>query len=453
MVKNLLLVLENPKKRRHKENFLGKALLSGMFVVAFIFCSPSCGDEEVATPKRLDDRSKEIQENAEENDVESLVKSMASSVVLIHTFGPRDADDHRIYNSSVRKRKDYRYHHGVTSGAFIKGDHYYHGVTSGAFIKEYHYYHGVTSGVLISKDGFICTTAGGVEDSLRIIVSVNSEFRPLASGSSLILTKHDYPARIIRLIPELNLAFLKIDKKGEEEFDYLALGNDGALTNGGVLRDSAVVVGKCMGENYVTVDRPCNSSSNFGVSAAPVLLVYYKKVKGAPFLELVNSGGGCCVMPENEGGAIINTINKKLIGIAFVNHGDFSIRKSAGIPISTIKQGIMIAAPHMIYNEANINLGMKVKDAKNIKVDQKSLNAIKVNKKLEKIGVEVVGLEMESAAMNSGVQVGDIILKFDDEIVDDSATFANLEKHSIGKQVVILTILRKEKVLSIEIDR
>jgi S1-C subfamily serine protease len=426
MVKNLLQVLEYPtKRRRYGLNFLKRmSALSSALIIAFVFC-PSCSETKIVTQAQLSGCISDLLKTVQKDDIGFLIRKKATAVVLIHTFGGAK-DDHLIYNSSVRRR-----------------------------LKAHHYYHGVISGVIISADGVVCTTASGIMNSKRIVVSMSSEYRPRESDSNLVLTKDDYVADVVKVIPELNLAFLKITPRDKSKFEFLELDNDGALVNNpdSIMLNQMIVIGKCKGEHFVTEARPGNAKNNFGIAVAFVEKVTYEKKKGIPMLNLVNQICGSCVIPENDGGAIINRTSGRLFGIAVVNHGDFSIPMSIGIPISVVKQGIKIAVPHILDNRTITNLGIKARSAKDLRIDQKSLDALKISKKTEKFGVEVIGLEMESAAANSGVQIGDTILKFNEEPVDDEVTFCNLERQSIGAQTVILTILRNGKVLNLEINR
>jgi S1-C subfamily serine protease len=423
MVKKLLQIFEVSIGAR--KNSSRRTLLLSSILTAYVAFCPPCGKAAPITQEKLNKIIKSAVDDNDGNNVSLLIKKKASAVVLIHTFSLAN-DDHLIYNSSVKKR-----------------------------LKAHHYRHGVISGVVISENGVICTTANGILNANRFVVSVDSEFRAKVDDNNLVLTEDDYVADVIKIIPELNLAFLKITPKEGTKLEFIELGNDGALVNNGdcILLNSAVVIGKCRGENFVTESRPCNSKNNFGLSAELVEKVSYRKESGKPILLLENHICGSCVIPENDGGGIIDTDTGKLLGIAFVNYDDFSIQRSAGIPVSVIKQGVKIAVPSILDNATITHIGVDVTDAKNINVDQKSLSVLNIDKKPDKLGVKVTGIEMDSAAENSGVRVGDVILKFNEEVVSDCTTFDNLEKHSIGMQTVTLTILRGDKIVNLEINR
>jgi S1-C subfamily serine protease len=380
----------------------------------------------VITQKKLDEIIASFAATIEEREIDSVIRQNSCAVVLIHTFNSMADEDHLIHNSSIEQRSD---------------GHLYN--------------HGVISGVIISEDGVVCTTADGIMNSDRIIVSVDSELRSEAEDDDLVLTEDDYVADVIRIIPELNLAFLKITPRNRKKFRFIELGNDGDLVNNDdlVMINSVVVIGKCRGQKFVTESCPCNSKNNFGLSANIVERLVYKKINGKPILLLQNNVCGTCVVPENDGGAIIDAKTGKILGIAFVNYDDFLIQKSAGIPVSVVKQGVKIAVPFILDNETITHIGVEVEDAKDKDVGAKLLDAIDVSKKPDKLGVKVTGVELDSAAEKSGVIAGDIILKFNKEIVSDTETFDNLEKHSIGMQTVTLTILRGDTIISLDINR
>lgn len=372
-----------------------------------------------------DQLSKTIHDISKEqinNGLNDIVKKYSDAVVLIHTISNLAEDDGFIYNSSIKKR-----------------------------LKKHHYKHGVISGVLLSEDGIVCTTNTGVMNSDKIVVSVKSELKPISQDSKITLGENDYKAKIIKIIPDLNLAFLKIIPVKGHKFDYLKLGNDTNLVNNhNIILNGSVVIGKAKGENFVTLSHPANLRNNFSVIANGIEKLSYKKINGTPVLLLDNTITNTSVFPENEGGPIVDK-EGKLLGIAFVNNKDFSIASSMAIPVSVIKQAIKIAVPHMVHplNDAYIGITTTVSEFQFPESLKKALNLFSDVSSV----VKVESVDLDSAANKAGIRAKDIILKFNDDFVKDVETYKNLEKASWGEQTIVLKILRDGKLIDVEINR
>jgi S1-C subfamily serine protease len=393
--------------------------------ILLIFTNLSHANQYIITESDLADHIDIVSSELEENGAKSIVKNYSDAIVLIYTINNSAEDDGLIYNSAIKKR-----------------------------IKKHHYKYGVISGVVLSDSGIICTTAEGLMNSDEIIVSFNSELRGEREDSKILIGEDDYKAKIIKIIPELNLAFLKIRSKSKKIFHHVDLGNDVALLNGKdrIFLNGAVVIGKARGENFVTKLRPANSRNNFTMHAAGVEKLIYKKNNGVPILLIENSVSGACIIPENEGGAVLD-MKGKLIGLATFNSDDFSITTSTAIPVSIIKRGVKIAVPALITEHDNTDLGMKVIAPQKFEISSDLKKVLKISDAVETLGAAISFVELGSVADDAGIQQGDIILKFNDDIVSSAEMYMNLEKLSIGEQVVFLQILRGKNLLNVEINK
>ena len=177
-----------------------------MFMKVLLIClgfvSGIVYSQEILTKEQLSKSINYISKEQINNGLNDIVKKHSDAVVLIHTISNLVEDDGLIYNSAIKKR-----------------------------LKKHHYKHGIISGVLLSKDGIVCTTSDGIMNSDKIIVSIKGELKPISKDSVITLGENDYEAKVIKIIPDLNLAFLKITPKKGCEFDYLKLGNDTSLIN------------------------------------------------------------------------------------------------------------------------------------------------------------------------------------------------------------------------------
>jgi S1-C subfamily serine protease len=353
----------------------------------------------------------------EENGIRNLAREKSKCVVLICTISNSARDEELFYNSSVKKRQ-----------------------------KKHLYKYGVTSGTSISPDGIIVTTYTGVMNADTIIVSLNGEL-------NFQLDDENYRAEVIKLIPEFNLAFLKILPRNGEKLAYIEFGNDAALVNSHdkILKNGAVIIGKASGEVFVTPVKPANSSNKFSMIATGIEELSCKKIKGKSVLLVKNhvTGG---MIPEHEGGAIVD-LSGKLIGLGCydTDSGIPSVEQYA-IPISVIKQGSKIAVPSLTTTQCATKLGIHIIDSKEA-LPRSVKKVVGIPNKLKCQCVVVDSVELNSVADNAGIQVGDKILKFNTDMVQDAETFHNLESMAIGEQVVSLKILRKNNIVDVEINK
>ncbi|MDR0942839.1 MAG: S1C family serine protease [Holosporales bacterium] len=397
-----------------------------LLLAAIAYAQPHAKSEVVLTKKEQRESIKAIADEIERKGVKDIIRKFSGAVALIHTFSAAADEDGLVYNSAIKKR-----------------------------LKKHHYKHGVISGVMLSKDGVVVTTREGAMNSDEIIVSIDSERKKATKDDKFIIGENDYKAKVIKLIPELNLAFLKITPRNNETFQYLKFGNDARLKNdkNRILKNGAVVIGKAKGENFATAINPANRSNNFETFASFVEKLSYIEEQGTPFLAAENVTTGACITPENTGGALID-LTGRLIGLALYRVDRSSFSSQMAIPVSVIKQGAKIAVPNLITVNNSAYLGIKVKDLDNIKIPKTVGKTIGISDDTPKtLGVAVDSVESKSIADNAGIQPEDILLKFNDKIIADAATYNNLENGSFGETAVRLKILRGNKLIEIEINR
>ena len=187
-----------------------------------MICNSCDAKGAVTTKSELNIARKEQVEKFEKNGIRTVIRDYADTVVLIYSVSNEADDDNLVYNAAARSR-----------------------------LKKHHYKVGVTSGFLVSPN-VVCTTYSGIMNGDSFVVSVNSEFRPQVTDSGISLGENDYKAELIKAIPNLDLAFLRITPKKGKSLHYVKLGNDAALINGKdrILLNNCVVIGKAKGENF-----------------------------------------------------------------------------------------------------------------------------------------------------------------------------------------------------------
>ena len=401
-----------------------------MFVKILVFCAclamtfESCAKPEITTKANLTKRIEKFIKSDETKELKDVVDENSSAVVLLHTFSKTAKKDSLIYNSAIKHREN-----------------------------KSQLRHCVSSATLISPSGDIVTTYEAAKNSYRIVVSIDSENLKISNNSKMRITKNDYEAKVVKLIPELNLAFLKITPKRKEKLSYLPLGNDAKLINNPdkIILNGAVAVGKAQGEMFVTAETPANSKNNFSMIVRLIDKAWYEKVNGVPRLCLENLILGTCALPENYGGPVIDD-NGKLIGVVDYNiNKDLSGTTAYAIPVSVVKQGLKLANPLFFNNASNANFGISVEDLKKY---PKNLSPTTLDlPKGKVVGVRIKAIEVFSVAEDCGLKQGDVILKCNNEIIKNAKTFKNMLQTSIGEPKIALVIFRNNTEIGIELSR
>ena len=399
-------------------------LLIAILITAFR-CDVSYCSQQIVTKAELKKTRIAQVDEFEKNGIRKVIRDCSDAVVLIYAISSEAESDHLIYNTSARPR-----------------------------LKKHHYKVGVTSGVILSQDGVICTTNTGIMNADKFIVSINSEFRPKTSDNNITLGEHDYKAEILKTFPALNLAFLRIKPTGGKVLHYAPLGNDASLINGKdrILLNNSVVIGKAKGENFANNITPANSKNNFSNFVAGIEQLKYKTENGKVTLSAQNPVTNPAIIAETAGGAIFN-MNGKLIGIANPIIDSFGNTSQNAIPVSLVKKALNIALPGILKISGTQSLGIEVTNAEKLKISQNMRKILKISPAIEKFGVKVKSVVLNSLADEAGIQPGDIILTYNNEPVTSLEVLTTLEKSSLIGETTTIKILRRNTLLDIEIYR
>ena len=388
------------------------------------------------------------------NKFKKVIKKKSSCVVLIYTISDK---------SKLKNKKKYFYNSAIQPRTEKKG-----------------YKYGVTCGVILSQSGIVVTTYDGTVNSDRYIVAIDSEKNQNDElYGEIELNDKTYKAHVIKSLPKLNLVFLQIETNKNEKFDFVDLANNSKLLNKNeetnYLIYNAIAIGKCKGEHFVKQRQTYNAKNKFDIVANIISTIYYKKIKGVPTLVLYTPTIGDGAIPENHGGAILNS-KGKLIGIP-IWKDTLSLPFSFAIPSSIIKIGLGIVLPTIVKTENSSPCGLEVKNLNrvqknllknalldstkllndaflnNLKKSQVSTNFDNIQDFIDNnnFGVAVYAIKEGSLADNANILVGDILLQFNDDCILDEETFNNLEAYSINEQQITLTLLREGKIIELNL--
>ncbi len=376
-----------------------------------------------------------------------IIRETSSAVVLIYSISskvPANPGKDIFYNIAAKPR----------NSAF-----------------EYRY--GVISGVVISSDGVVVTPYDCVKYADSFIISINSERRKKnKENGELPLTKNEFNGKLIKAIPELGLAFLKIElpkSQASRKFNYLNIANDAAITDSKekmYLLNGGIVHGKCKVNSVSISERNPGVNTNSFVGYQFFCSRISSDIfEGLRRLIIYNPVLADVVTPEVHGGALI-TLDAKLLGIATYQK-DIYAPMSYAIPASIIKRGMQLATPWLIKLSEDSSLGLEVEPLDNTQkkqlvkiisnwdhslysdiattfaniIDGDSFGKLQDEVKRGNCGVSVKSITEGGMASVAGIRQGDIILTVRNVGVTSVECFHNLEKQSIGEQYVELRLV------------
>jgi serine protease Do len=262
------------------------------------------------------------------------------------------------------------------------------------------------SGVIVSDDGYIVTNNHVIEKAQEIKV--------------LLLNKRDYKAKVIGADPKTDIAVIKIDAKG---LPALPWGDSNKLKVGEVV----FAIGNPFG---------LNQTVTMGVISA----VGRANVGIADYEDFIQTDAA--INPGNSGGALINA-RGELIGI-----NTAILSRSGGY------QGIGFAVPSSMarqvmdslvkYNKVIRGwLGVSIQDINADLAEEFGVKDLK--------GALVSGVMKGSPAEKAGIKQGDVILNYDDKVVEDTGHLRNMVSQTPIGTTVKIKLLRQKKEVVVEV--
>ena len=288
---------------------------------------------------------------------------------------------------------------------------------------------GIGSGVIVSEKGYILTNEH---------VSGNK-------NSSCYVTMEDgknYNANVVWSDSNLDLAIIKINMKCIE---YAKLGDSDSIKVG----ETVYAIGNPIGFEF-------QKTVTSGIISALSRTIIFKDneqvIEDTNFYNYLNNDKNnqevymsnliqtdATINPGNSGGPLINN-DGEIIGINTVK-----ITSAEGIgfavPINVIKPIIQKLETEGKFEEASIGI---------FAYDKNVIPYLNSNITFDK-GIYVAQISLDSPAISSGLEIGDVIVKIDDV---DLEKMCDLREYIYSKNIgdtVVLTILRNNKQRTIEI--
>lgn len=266
--------------------------------------------------------------------------------------------------------------------------------------------HGMGSGVIVSPEGLILTNAHVVKDADEIKVTVSD--------------KRSYDAKVVGIDVESDIAVVKIDATG---LPIATLGDSGKLQVGEIV----FAIGNPFGLNRTVTSGIVSATGRTNVG-----IIDYED-----FIQT-----DAAINPGNSGGPLVN-IDGEVIGI-----NTAIASRSGGY------QGIGFAIPS---SSAKLIMDDLVKEGK-VKRGLLGVNIQDMNEALSKSfgrkdseGALVSQVVEGSPAEKAGIKAGDIILKFNDNIVKGAAHLKNLVGKEKPGASANMSVYRDNKTLEIPV--
>jgi serine protease Do len=262
---------------------------------------------------------------------------------------------------------------------------------------------GYGSGVIISSDGYIVTNNHVIDKSDKITVILND--------------KREFEAKLIGTDPSSDLALIKVDGK---DLPLLEWGDSETLR---------------LGEWVLAVGNPYNLTSTVtaGIVSAKgrSLGIIQDQYRLESYIQT-----DAALNPGNSGGALVN-IKGQLVGInaVIISPSGGYAGNSFAIPVSIVKKIVTDLKEYGKVQRAVLGVTIQDVDAQIAK--ENNLAQVK--------GVYVNGLKEQGAAKESGIEVGDVIIKIDEVVVNSTSELQEQISKFTPNDTVLITLIRDNK--------
>jgi serine protease Do len=278
------------------------------------------------------------------------------------------------------------------------------------------------SGLIYSNNGYVITNTHVVKNADKIFVT-------LTGGEK-------FEAKLIGSDDLTDIALLKVDSN--QLLPVSNLGNSNNLNIG----EWVIALGNPLGlfdlsyQPTATIGIISGLNIDFGIKENSY--VYKDMIQTDASINEGNSGGPLI----NIFGEVIG-INTFIMTVSNIKQGSIGIAFS--IPINRVKD---------IIHELILHGEVKRSYSTGFKIKPMNSNVKKyLNVPFDK-GAVIIDVEKKSAAMDAGLQVGDIIFKVDDIVVNSNQDFININNENLRKSgdIVILEVWRADAFYTIGLE-
>lgn len=265
------------------------------------------------------------------------------------------------------------------------------------------------SGFVISKDGYIVTNVHVIDDAKEIVVS-------LADGL-------EYKARVVGVDKKTDLALLKISPVKDLKFVSFASPDRSRIG------DWVIVVGNPFG---------------FGGSVSVgIISAISRDIGSNQFDGLIQTDAA--VNQGNSGGPMFN-LKGEVIGVNSVIYSPSGNSVGIGFAIPANVASSVISDLKEQGEVSRAWIGLSVQD-----IDEEMADSFKIGRK----GVFVTDVAEDGPAKKAGIVPSDIIVKFDDQEINNMKELPKIVAKTPINKLVKITIIRqgKTKVIPVKLTK
>lgn len=265
------------------------------------------------------------------------------------------------------------------------------------------------SGVIIASDGYIVTNNHVIEGSEEVEVILND--------------KRSFDAKILGTDPNTDLAVLKIK---ENNLPTLKFGDSDQLR---------------LGEWVLAIGNPYNLTSTVtaGIVSAKArnINILREQLAIESFIQT-----DAAVNPGNSGGALVNT-RGELVGInaAIASRTGAFTGYSFAVPVSIVRKVV----------EDVIEYGTVQRAILGVTVTELDANTARENNIDHIAGVLVTGLRQNGAAIDAGIQEGDVIIAINGVSINSGSELQEQISRYRPNDRIGVTISRKNKAVRMDV--
>lgn len=282
-------------------------------------------------------------------------------------------------------------------------------ISTSIFMQQY-VTDGAGSGVILTEDGYIVTNYHVIEGVSKVTVKTHD-------GQS-------YSASFVGADESNDLAVIKIEATG---LDAVEFGNSDEL----IVGQKAIAIGNPLGSLGGTVTEGIISALDREIN-----------INGQPMNLLQTSAA---INPGNSGGGLFDE-NAKLVGIVNAKSTGSEIEGLGfAIPVNTVKDitDKLIENGSVNSNSASgIKLGITV-----IEINDKQTASMY---RVDRMGVYVVNVELNSNAHNAGIQAGDCITAIDNTEIEEADDISNTLKNYSAGDTINITYIRNGREVTVQ---
>ena len=276
------------------------------------------------------------------------------------------------------------------------------------------------SGVLVSPDGYIITNAHVIDNALEVIVTV-------PGGKT-------YDAEIIGIDNPSDIALVKID---DINLSYAILGDSDDL----IVGEWSIALGNPLGLFDVNNKPTATAGIISGIN-----MDFGLKEAGHVYQDMIQTDAS--INPGNSGGPLVNALGE-VIGIStFImtgsNHSSGSIGIGFSIPINRVKNVVEDLKKYGKV-ERSYTTGIHVQSIDKIMQKYLGLPSSK--------GAIVTDVEKYSSGEKAGLQIGDVILRVDNQMINSANDILRVIDEGLFKvgDLVLLKIIRNNDVEELQL--